>query len=157
MNLDSLYREVVLDHHRHPRGRDLLDRVDASADGHNPTCGDQVAIRLRLDGERVEGVSVDGHGCAISTASGSILAEMLVGLTLAEARALADRLVDLMHGRDPGEDVDLGDLEALGGVRQFPARIKCALLPWMTLIQAMDHEVEAPGQVTTEEREGVMS
>lgn len=156
MNLDALYREVVMDHHRHPRGRKELARTDASADGHNPICGDRVTVQLQLDGDRIADVAVDGEGCAISTASGSIQSEMLVGLTLSQARQLTDQLVAMMRGRDPGELIDLGDLEALAGVRQFPARIKCALLPWMTLLQALeDHQSGGrPVPVTTEEAEG---
>ncbi len=138
MNLDVLYREVVMEHHRCPQGRTPLLRIDAHADGQNPVCGDQVSIGLQLDGDRIEHVSVNGHGCAISTASGSILAEMLEGLSLHQARHLADQLVALMHGKELDEEIDLGDLDALAGVRQFPARIKCALLPWMTMIQALD-------------------
>jgi nitrogen fixation protein NifU and related proteins len=142
MNLDVLYREVVMEHHRHPQGREPLERVDVSADGSNPVCGDRVAIGLQLDGDEIVDVSVDGEGCAISTASGSILAEMLVGLTLERARRLADQLVEMMHGRETEADLALGDLEALAGVRQFPARIKCALLPWTTMLQALGPEDE---------------
>ena len=104
MNLDSLYRDVVMDHHRRPRGRKQLGRTDASSDGENPACGDHVTIRLQLDGELVADVAVDGEGCAISTASGSILAEMLVGLTRHQARHVADQLVAMMHGKDSGDD-----------------------------------------------------
>lgn len=158
MNLDALYREVILDHHRFPRGRGPVERVDASAEGINPSCGDEVQVQLQLEDGRVAGVSVDGAGCAISTASGSILAEMLNGLSLEQARALADRLMAMMRGRDPDEEIDLGDLEALAGVRQFPARIKCALLPWMAMLQALDEEREGDPRpaVTTEGREGAM-
>jgi nitrogen fixation protein NifU and related proteins len=138
MNLDALYREVVMDHHRHPRGRKHLDHTHATADGENPMCGDTVSIQLAMDDGRIADVAVNGHGCAISTASGSILSEMLVGLTLEQARHLSEQLVAMMHGMPPDADVELGDLEALSGVKQFPARIKCALLPWMTMVQALD-------------------
>ena len=156
MNLDTLYREVVMDHHRHPRGRKELPHADAHADGENPVCGDHVSVRLQLDGDLVADVAVEGEGCAISTASGSILAEMLAGLTQRQARGLADRLVEMMHGRGLDDEIDLGDLEALAGVRQFPPRIKCALLPWMTLVQALDaHAGDRPyAPVTTEDPGG---
>lgn len=150
MSLDTLYREVVLDHHRHPRGRDPLALVDAHGHGVNPTCGDEVTIELALDGDRIADVSVRGHGCAISTASGSILAEQLrEGSTVADARRTGEALVALMRGEDPPEDLDLGDLEALEGVRRFPMRIKCALLPWITLRQALEGGAET-GPISTE-------
>jgi len=153
MNLDALYREVVMDHHRHPRGRKHLDHSHATADGENPVCGDTVSIQVAFEdeGQRIADVAVNGQGCAISTASGSILSEMLVGLTLDQARHLADQLVAMMHGQHPDTEIDLGDLEALSGVKQFPARIKCALLPWMTLVQALDnHGTGHSAPATTE-------
>ncbi len=153
MSLDALYREVVLDHHRNPRGREPLARVDAHGHGVNPSCGDDVTLELSLDGERVTAVSVRGHGCAISTASGSILAELLDGgATVADARRLAATLKGLMHGQAPPADEELGDLEALEGVRRFPVRIKCALLPWITLEQALDGERDG-APVSTEDAE----
>ena len=139
MSLDALYREVVLDHHRHPRGREPLERVDAHSHGVNPSCGDDVTVELALRGGLVTGVCVRGHGCAISTASGSILAELLdEGGTVEDARRLAAVLRALMRGEALPVGEDLGDLEALAGVRKFPVRIKCALLPWITLEQALD-------------------
>ena len=141
MSPDALYREVVMDHHRHPRGREPLARVDACGRGVNPSCGDDVTVELTLDGERIAGVSVRGHGCAISTASGSILAELLEQApSMDEARRLAEGVRARMHGGALPRDLELGDLEALEGVRQFPVRIKCALLPWITLTQALDGE-----------------
>jgi nitrogen fixation NifU-like protein len=150
--IDSLYREVVLDHHRHPRGRKTLDRVDAEASGVNPACGDEVRLQLKLDGERIDDAAVLSRGCAISTASGSMLAEMITGLTLDEARRVADVFKGVMHGQAAPQEVDLGDLEALTGVRKFPVRIKCALLAWVTLLDAMlaQQEGRKPGVVTTE-------
>ena len=151
MNLDALYREVVMDHHRHPRGRKTLHHHHAHADGENPMCGDTVAIHVALDGDAIADIAVNGQGCAISTASGSILSEMLIGLTVPQARHLADQLVTMMHGHPPDTEIDLGDLEALSGVQKFPARIKCALLPWMTLIQALDnHHTGSARTATTE-------
>ncbi|MHB8079511.1 MAG: Fe-S cluster assembly sulfur transfer protein SufU [Candidatus Krumholzibacteriia bacterium] len=135
--LDSLYREVVLDHHRHPRGNRRLERCDLEASGQNPSCGDDVSLQLRLDGDRIADVAVFSHGCAISTASGSMLAEIVRGRTLAEARQIADVFKAAMHGDDLPAEIDLGDLEALTGVRKFPVRIKCALLPWITLLDAV--------------------
>ena len=135
--LDALYREVVLDHHRHPRGNRRLERADVEAAGQNPSCGDEVSLQLRLDGDRIADVAVCSQGCAISTASGSMLAELIRGRTLAEARQLADTFKGALHGDEAPTEIDLGDLEALTGVRKFPVRVKCALLPWITLLDAV--------------------
>lgn len=151
--LDELYREVVLDHYRKPRGRSPLERVDALAHGHNPLCGDEIDLAVSLDGERVTGVQVTGRGCAICTASGSILAEIVPGRTAAEADTAAEAFRQVMHGNPAPEDVDLGDLELLEGVRNFPVRVKCALLPWVTLRDALEawRKGEHAAVSTTEE------
>ena len=135
--LDDLYREVVMDHHRRPRGRAPLGRVDATAHGFNPVCGDEVVISLALDGDRVTGVQVQGRGCAICTASGSMMAEMIPGHTSAEAEATAEAFRAVMHGAPAPAGAELGDLEALEGVRKFAVRVKCAMLPWVTLNDAL--------------------
>jgi nitrogen fixation NifU-like protein len=135
--LDDLYREVVMDHHRRPRGRAPLGRVDATAHGFNPVCGDEVVIALALDGDRVTGVQVQGRGCAICTASGSMMAEMIPGHTAAEAEATAEAFRAVMHGAPAPAGAELGDLEALEGVRKFAVRVKCAMLPWVTLNDAL--------------------
>lgn len=156
VQLDELYREVVMDHHRRPRGRAPLARVDAHAHGYNPVCGDEVRLGLAVDGERVAGVEVQGRGCAICTASGSILAELLPGRTLAEAEATAEAFRGAMHGQPAPAGIDLGDLEALDGVRKFAVRVKCALLPWVTLIDAIGSLRRGGGETesTTEAEEG---
>jgi nitrogen fixation NifU-like protein len=143
--LDSLYREVVLDHHRHPRGNRVLEMYDLEACGQNPSCGDEVSLQLRLEGDRIADVAVFSHGCAISTASGSMLAEIVRGRSLDEARRLAAIFKAAMHGDDPPAEIDLGDLEALTGVRKFPVRVKCALLPWITLLDAVLERSEGGG------------
>ena len=135
--LDELYREVVLDHYRHPRGRAPLPRVDATAHGFNPVCGDDVVLSVAVGEEKVGGVQVTGKGCAICTASGSMLAELVPGRSLAEVEALTDAFRTMMHGGDPPAGVDIGDLPSLQGVRAFALRIKCAMLPWVTLEQAL--------------------
>ncbi len=135
--LDDLYREVVMDHHRRPRGRAPLARVDATAHGFNPVCGDEVVISLALDGDRVTGAQVQGRGCAICTASGSMMAEMIPGHTAAEAEATAAAFRAVMHGAPAHAGTDLGDLEALEGVQKFAVRVKCAMLPWVTLTDAL--------------------
>jgi nitrogen fixation protein NifU and related proteins len=152
--LDELYREMVLDHSRRPRGRDPLVRVDASARGFNPVCGDEVEVRVAVEAETVAGVQVAGRGCAICTASGSILAEVLPGRRLDEATSTIEAFRCLMHGRALATGVDLGDLEALSGVARFPVRVKCAMLPWVTLEDALDAwRTGAPVTVAATERE----
>jgi nitrogen fixation protein NifU and related proteins len=135
--LNDLYREVVLDHYRNPRGRKRLDHPNVNVEGFNPACGDQVHVALAIEGERIREVEVECQGCSISVASGSMMAELLVGKTRQEVVELAEGFKATMHGREIEPGVDLGDLEALQGVRQFPVRIKCALLAWTTVQEAL--------------------
>jgi nitrogen fixation NifU-like protein len=135
--LDELYREVVLDHYRRPRGRTPLARVDAQAHGLNPVCGDEVRLHIAFDGERIAGIEVQGRGCAICTASGSMMAELLPGRTASAVEATAEAFRGVMHGAPAPENLDLGDLEALEGVKKFAVRVKCALLPWVALLDAV--------------------
>ncbi len=150
--MDALYREVVLDHHRHPRGSQPLERYDVQASGLNPSCGDEVILQARFDGDRIEAVGVLSQGCAISTSSGSMMAELIEGRTVAEAEQLADRFKSVMHGNEFPTNIDLGDLEALEGVKKFPVRIKCALLPWVTLLDAIlaYHQGREPEPIPTD-------
>lgn len=137
MKLDEIYREVVLDHHRNPRGKHKIDRVDAQAQGVNPSCGDELSLTLQLEGEEIVDIGVESRGCAVSVAAGSMLAELLRGRSTSEARQLIAAFKQLMHGEDPPSGVDLGDMAALEGVKQFPMRIKCALLPHVTFLDAL--------------------
>jgi nitrogen fixation NifU-like protein len=141
---DALYRDLILDHYKAPHGKKPLIREDVVTEGMNPICGDEVDVALQRDGDRLSGVRVDGRGCAISVSSGSILHDVVEGLTIAEARRRIAAVKDSLASR-PQPDVDLGDFEALEGVRQYPVRIKCALLPWTTLDQALT-ELEAKGE-----------
>ena len=158
--LDDLYREVILDHHREPRGRHSLARVDRQTQGHNPACGDEITVALELDGDRIADVAVHGQGCAICTASGSMLAEVVTGATRTEAEALTTAVSELLKGKPLPDDLtvggaDLGDLDALAGVQKFPTRVKCAALPWATLRLALQHEGERAAEpATTEETPG---
>ena len=137
VQLDEIYRDVVLDHYKSPRGRNSLEKADASAEGFNPLCGDEVFVELRFDGDRIADVSVQGRGCSISVASGSMLAELLPGKTRKEAATVLNAFKAMMHGDPLPEGLDVGDLDALTGVQKFPVRIKCALLAWTTLEDAM--------------------
>jgi nitrogen fixation NifU-like protein len=142
--LEELYREVILDHYRNPRKRGTLAHPDGHAEGNNPLCGDEITVDIALDGDRVAEVRFTGQGCSISQASASMMAEAIEGRTLAEIDELTHRfkmMMEIEEG-DPGLDPSkpgaaLGDLEALQGVRRFPVRIKCADLPWATLVEAL--------------------
>lgn len=135
--LDDLYRDLILDHYRSPRGAAPLPQPTVTEDGYNPLCGDEIKLELLLRDGRIEDVSVRGHGCSISVASGSLLVEQLKGRTVEEARQLMAAFKSMLHDEAaPDEDL-LGDLVALEGVKKFPVRIKCALLPWTTLEQAL--------------------
>ncbi len=131
-DLDAMYRDVVLDHFRNPRGRKPVAEPTACSEGQNPVCGDQCKLCVRVADGKIADVGVQGRGCAISTASGSMMAELLPGKSLPEAQRLVATFKGLMHGEAPPIDVDLGDLDALEGVKKFPVRVKCALLAWTT-------------------------
>lgn len=136
-DLDDLYREVILDHFRNPHGKAALQHADVDVDGFNPLCGDELKLQLQLSEGRIEAIHVEPRGCSISVASASMLAQQLPGLSLQEAVALKDAFKAMMRGEAWPESIDAGDLEALAGVQNFPVRIKCALLAWMALEQAL--------------------
>ena len=135
--LDDLYKEIILEHYRKPCGREPLGKVDYHAEGMNPLCGDELKLGLQMKNEKIEKIHIEGHGCSISVASGSMLEDILCGKSLEEAKSLSKHLKDIMHNRVNNIKVDMGDLEALTGVKKFPVRIKCALLPWTTLEEAL--------------------
>ncbi len=138
-DLRDLYQQVILDHYRTPRNFGVLDPASACAEGHNPLCGDQIKVYLRLDGDRIDGVTFEGVGCAISTASASLMTEAVRGLDRPQAEALIAAFLNLMTGENgAAEAVDLGKLEVLGGVRDYPVRIKCATLAWHALRSALE-------------------
>ena len=136
--LADLYRDIIMEHYRFPRGHNHVDHPDIANQGQNPVCGDEIEIKLKMAGDKVENISVNCVGCAISVASGSMLAEIIEGKTLPEIKKIADIVKKILKGEDLGDDVDLGDLEALRGVNKFPVRIKCALLSWTTLVDAIE-------------------
>ena len=146
--LRDLYQEVILDHNRSPRNFGPLDDADLRADGHNPLCGDRLTMYVNLDGERITDTRFEGSGCAISVASASMLTEAVKGKSKAEVKALFDDVHALLTQHDAAVDpARLGKLAALSGVREFPARVKCASLCWHTLNAALDRAAEP---VTTE-------
>ncbi len=148
IELDELYQEIILDHYKRPRNRELLGKSDLKAEGFNPFCGDEVQLTLGLnDAGCVDQVGVSGQGCAISQASGSMLGELVKGRTVDEAKALIAQFKSIMQGREPSEEEEeeLGELVALLGVKKFPIRIKCALLSWATLQDAIEEYRKAQG------------
>ena len=143
MDLESLYQEIILDHYKHPRGKGLRDPYAVEVHHVNPTCGDEITLRVALDGDTITDVSYDGQGCSISQASASVLFEQLVGHSVEEGLATQEAFLELMQGRgqvEPDEDV-LGDAVAFAGVAQYPARVKCALLAWMAWKDAVAQAV----------------
>ena len=134
-----MYQEIILDHYKNPHGRGLREPFDAESFQVNPTCGDEVTLRVKLDDGKVADVSYEGQGCSISQASTSVLTDLVVGHTLEEAFTTMDAFVELMQGKgkvEPDEDV-LEDGVAFAGVAKYPARVKCALLGWMAFKDAV--------------------
>jgi nitrogen fixation protein NifU and related proteins len=139
MDLKDLYRDVILDHNRRPRNFGKLAGADAHADGHNPLCGDRLSVFVKMNGDRVEDLSFEGKGCAISTASASLMTEAVKGKDKAAIGALFEKVHNLLTQQDAVPAPELGKLAALSGVREFPSRVKCASLCWHTLNAALDH------------------
>lgn len=136
-NLDALYREVILDHHRHPRNYGKLEAAEASVEGYNPLCGDRIEIDVRTGSSGGLECRFRGEGCSICMASASMMTEEVTGKPVAEVLEMIEGFRALMKGEECPLAVE-GDLESLVGVRNFPVRIKCALLPWTTLKDALE-------------------
>ena len=146
MNLADLYRDVIVDHNRSPRNRGRLACATHHAEGDNPLCGDRLRLDIELDGDVIRDLRFEGSGCAISTASASLMGEAVKGKSRAEAAALFDAVHRMLTGAG-GDAARLGKLAALAGVAEFPARVKCASLPWHTLNAALAGDAKP---VTTE-------
>jgi SUF system NifU family Fe-S assembly protein len=140
--LRELYQEVILDHSKHPRNFHPLSGAVRSAKGHNPLCGDRLTLYVEVDNGTIKDVAFEGAGCAISTASASMMTEALKGKTEAEAESLFEGFHALVTGKSLSED-DLGKLAVFAGVRDYPVRVKCATLAWHTLRAALFHQEEA--------------
>ena len=138
MDLKELYRDVILDHNRNPRNFGRLEPADAHADGHNPLCGDRLTVSVRMKGDLIEDVRFDGKGCAISTASASMMTEAVKGKSKRAVAELFGKVHSALTQQDAAVEPGLGKLAALSGVREFPARVKCATLCWHTLNAALE-------------------
>jgi len=144
--IDDLYQETILDHSKRPRNHHSLSDANRKAEGYNPLCGDKLKLYLKMDGDVVKDASFEGAGCAISTASASLMTESLKGKTREEAMRLIDKFHDLLTTDTPASR-DLGKLVVFCGVRDYPARVKCATLAWHTLKSALSGSSDT---VTTE-------
>ena len=149
--LRELYQEVILDHSKRPRNFGELAGANRRAEGYNPLCGDRETVFIRLEDDLLKDVGFRGAGCAISTASASMMTEVVKGKTRAQAEALFERFHDLITGKDGRNEPELGKLTVFSGVREFPIRVKCATLPWHTLRAAL---AGAETTVSTELTEG---
>lgn len=138
----ALYEAIILDHNTHPKNNHHLDAPTHHAEGYNPICGDRYHIYLQLEGDRIVAAAFEGHGCALSKASASIMTTHLTGLTVADAEVRFTAFHDLLLGHTPLPDDPeaLGELAALMGVKRYPSRIKCVTLPWHALRGALRHE-----------------
>ncbi len=133
MSLDDLYREVIMDHYRSPRNHGQLPESTASTQLHNPLCGDDIHLDIKVENGRIADARFMGRGCSISQASASLMTSAIKGKSVAEAVELMKGFRAMMRGSADPADLDLGDLEALSGVAKFPVRVKCAVLPWEAL------------------------
>ncbi|MBU7595434.1 Fe-S cluster assembly sulfur transfer protein SufU [Metabacillus halosaccharovorans] len=132
VNLDTLYRQVIMDHYKNPRNKGILDN-SLTVDMNNPTCGDRIRLTLDLKDDVVKDAKFEGEGCSISMSSASMMTQAIKGKKLDEALKLSEIFSNMMLGKEYDDDIDLGDIEALQGVAKFPARIKCATLAWKAM------------------------
>ncbi|MCM2675516.1 Fe-S cluster assembly sulfur transfer protein SufU [Alkalicoccobacillus plakortidis] len=140
-NLDTLYRQVIMDHYKNPRNRGELSNDTLTVNLNNPTCGDRVQIQMKIEDGQVETAKFEGEGCSISLASASMMTQAVKGLKVEDALKMSEIFSDMMLGKEYDEDLfDLGDIEALQGVAKFPARIKCATLAWKAMEQGLNEQ-----------------
>ncbi len=155
--LDDMYRDIILDHYRSPRGKKPVDTVDISSEGMNPSCGDEIDMQVELGDGLIKDIHVNCRGCAISVASGSMLAEISKGKSLDELIEIAEVVKKMLKGELKEIPEELGDIDALQGVKQFPVRIKCALLSWVIFLEGVKNYKEGikdeKTSVSTEEEE----
>ncbi|MCL6586255.1 MAG: SUF system NifU family Fe-S cluster assembly protein [Anoxybacillus sp.] len=131
--LDTLYRQVIMDHYKNPRNRGVLDDENVEINMNNPTCGDRVHLTMKVEDGKIVDAKFEGEGCSISMSSASMMTQAIKGKTIEEALMLSQIFSDMMQGKAYDDSVDLGDIEALQGVSKFPARIKCATLAWKAM------------------------
>lgn len=141
-NLNQLYRSVIMDHYKNPRNKGIIEDGDYTVDMNNPTCGDRIHLTMNVEDNVIKDAKFDGEGCSISMSSASMMTEVIKGKTIEEALEVSDEFSKMMLGEDYNVTEDMGDIEALNGVNQFPARIKCATLTWKALERGVKADVE---------------
>ncbi|ENH96823.1 Fe-S cluster assembly protein NifU [Gracilibacillus halophilus YIM-C55.5] len=142
-NLDTLYRQVIMDHYKNPRNRGSLDDESVTIDMNNPTCGDRIELHLQVEDGVVQDAKFEGEGCSISMSSASMMTQAVKGKDVEQALKMSSMFSDMMLGNEiDNEDIDLGDIEALQGVSKFPARIKCATLAWKAMEKGVASDEE---------------
>ncbi|MFK3935879.1 Fe-S cluster assembly sulfur transfer protein SufU [Alkalihalobacillus sp. NPDC078783] len=140
-NLDTLYRQVIMDHYKNPRNQGEFSDDTLTVNLNNPTCGDRVQIQMKVEDGQVEAAKFEGEGCSISMASASMMTQAIKGMKVEDALKMSEIFSNMMLGKDYDEDLfDLGDIEALQGVTKFPARIKCATLAWKAMEQGLNEK-----------------
>ena len=150
--LDNLYRQVILDHSSHPHHHGSLTESSKKIEMNNPTCGDVIELQVDIQDNIIQDIAFNGSGCSISTASASMMTDVVIGKTVTEAEELAEEFSQLVQGKDVIDEEKLGDAAMLSGVAKFPARIKCASLAWKALEQAVENDGEGTaGQLHCEE------
>ncbi|SFB12505.1 MULTISPECIES: Fe-S cluster assembly sulfur transfer protein SufU [unclassified Bacillus (in: firmicutes)] len=139
-NLDTLYRQVIMDHYKNPRNKGVLEEGSLTVNMNNPTCGDRIQLTLNVEDGVVTDAKFEGEGCSISMSSASMMTQAIKGKKIDEAIKLSKIFSDMMQGKDYDDDIDLGDIEALQGVAKFPARIKCATLAWKAMEKGLQED-----------------
>lgn len=141
-NLDQLYRRVIMDHYKNPRNKGSIEDGALTIDMNNPTCGDRIHLTLQVEDGKIQNAKFDGEGCSISIASASMMTQAVKGKSVEEALQLSSTFSEMMLGKDYDDSIELEDIEALSGVSQFPARIKCATLAWKAMEKGVSEEKE---------------
>ncbi len=139
--LENLYREVIMDHYKNPRNKGLINQSSYSTIHlKNPTCGDDITIQSQVDHDTIQDCRFEGHGCSICCASASILTETMIGKSCADAKQLANQYLNMVRNQPYDESIDLEEAAVFSGIRQFPARTKCASIAWMAFLDTLDKE-----------------
>ena len=139
-NLDTLYRQVIMDHYKKPRNKGVLVEDSLTVNMNNPTCGDRIQLTMKVSDGKVVDAKFEGEGCSISMSSASMMTQAIKGKNISEAIKLSKIFSDMMQGKEYDDNLDLGDIEALQGVSKFPARIKCATLAWKAMEKGLQEE-----------------
>jgi nitrogen fixation protein NifU and related proteins len=141
-NLDTLYRQVIMDHYKNPRNKGVLEDGSLTVKMNNPTCGDRIHLTMKVEDGKIMDAKFEGEGCSISLSSASMMTQAIKGKKIEDAMKLSKVFSNMMQGKDYDDELDLGDIEALQGVSKFPARIKCATLAWKAMEKGLNEQVQ---------------